>query len=73
MISVFTDFSKKSGFWFTPGVNGGVGSKFSGRFEVKGLPKNYFYEFISNPVAEALTGLPNINWEIIRARYTINS
>jgi len=44
--SRFTDCSKKNGFWFCRGSTMEVGIKFFGRFEVKGLQKNYFYGFI---------------------------
>ena len=39
-------FRRKKGFGFARGSTVRVGSKFSGRFEVKGLRKNYFYGFI---------------------------
>jgi len=44
---VLPTFRRKVGFGLPRGSTVEVGSKFSGRFEMKGLRKNYFYGFIN--------------------------
>jgi len=46
IIHVLSTFRRKVGFDFDRGSMVGVRSKFFERFEVKGLRKNYFHEFI---------------------------
>ena len=43
---VLPTFRRKLGIGFARGSTVEVGSKFSGRFEVRGIRKNYFYGFI---------------------------
>jgi len=44
-LNILPTFRRKVGFGFGRGSTVEVGSKFSGRFQVKGLQKNYFYGF----------------------------